>query len=411
MRIAYFSECMLPGQDGVSRVLHRAAAYHRTQGNSVCWITAVADPNLPEVQLLTRSVPVPGNAPYRLSLGWGPGLRAQLAAFRPDILHIHAPFWLGWAASRLARQLGVPCVATYHTDFTSYVRYHRSGGLAPLLRWHNRLVYNACTLTLVPSGTVQATLRKDGIRRTRVLPHGVDPEAFHPRFRSAAWRAPFGTGKCILLYVGRLVWEKNLALLARVLPDLLARRPDVAFVFVGAGPAQAALQQRLPQAHFLGYQAGEALATAYASSDALVFPSATETFGNVTLEAMASGLACLVADAGGSADLVEHRVMGLKFAPSSAHSLADNLRELVADRSQRERLAGRARHFAQAQQWDGILDQQQAIYEEMLANQKLAPEGKRPARVPSRQPLSAPEITRDLAGWPPPRAGALRVSR
>ena len=379
MRIAYFSECMTPGQDGVVRVLQQAAAYHRARGHPVCWVTAVADPDLTEPQLVTRSLPVPGYAPYRISVAAYDDLLAQVAAFRPDVLHIHAPFWLGWAAARMARQLGIPCVATYHTDFSSYVRYHRAGLLAPLLRWHNRLVYNACTLTLTPSRGTQAGLVAAGIRRTRVLPHGVDTEAFHPRFRSLAWRESFGTGKCILLCVGRLVWEKNLQLLVDVLPDLLARRPDVAFVFVGTGPAEPALRRRLPRAHFLGYQTGAALATAYASSDALVFPSATETFGNVTLEAMASGLACLVADAGGSADLVEHGVTGLKFAPRRAASLADHLHQLVTDAPQRRALARRGWAFAQQADWRTILDRQQQIYEEVVAEGALADERTRPA--------------------------------
>ena len=372
MRIAYFSECMRPGQDGVSRVVHRAAAYHRAKGHAVCWITALADPDLPELQLLTRSVPVPGYAPYRMSIAWTQNVLAQLTAFRPDVLHIHAPFWLGWAASRLARRLGIPCVATYHTDFIRHVRYHRSGFLVPLLRWHNRAVYNACTLTLAPSRTTQASLVAQGIINTRVLPHGVDTTAFHPRFRSEAWRQRYGAGKCLLLCVGRLVWEKNLALLAQALPVLLGRRPDVALVFVGEGPARAALQRQLPQAHFLGYQAGEALATAYASSDALVFPSATETFGNVTLEAMASGLACLVADAGGSADLVEHRVTGLKFAPHCVASLTENLDELIMNEPKRHRMALEGLAFAQTQVWDAIMAQQVEVYGELLARPAFA---------------------------------------
>ena len=389
MRIAYFSECMLPGQDGVSRVLSRVADYHRARGHATQWVTAVPDPALAEPQLRTRSIPVPGYSPYRMSVGWPRQLRAELAAFRPDVLHVHAPFWLGWAAARLARQLAVPCVATYHTDFVSYADYHGAHLLAPLLRELNRRVYNACALTLVPSRTMQASLRQDGIARTRVLPHGVDTAAFHPRFRSAAWRQRFGGATCLLLYVGRLVWEKNLALLARVLPDLLARRPDVAFVFVGEGPARAALQRQLPQAHFLGYQAGEALATAYASSDALVFPSATETFGNVTLEAMASGLPCLVADAGGSADLVTHRITGLKFRPHCAASLASGLHELIGSASQRGQLAVQGRAFALTQGWETILDQQQALYEELLAH---------PLTGSSHPPL----VLSHSARWPAP---------
>lgn len=330
---------------------------------------------------------MPGYAPYRMSIGWTRALRAQLVAFRPDVLHIHAPFWLGWAAARLAQELHIPCVATYHTDFISYVDYHGANFLAPLLRWLNRRVYNACTRTLVPSPTLQASIRADGLRRTQVLPHGVDTLVFHPRFRSAAWRQKLGgRPSCVLLYVGRLVWEKNLALLARALLAVLARRPDVAFVFVGEGPARAALQAQLRQAHSLGYQSGEALATCYASSDALVFPSATETFGNVTLEAMASGLTCLVADAGGSADLVEHRVTGLKFAPHCVASLMRGLEELVADAPQRQRLAAQGLAYAQAQDWETILARQLRVYAELLG-QPAAMAGSRSRS--GRKPLAS----------------------
>ncbi len=401
MRIAFFSECMLPGQDGVSRVVDRAATHFRRQGHALCWITAVPDPDLQEPQLLTRSIPVLGYAPYRMSIAWSQHLRTQLQAFQPDILHVHAPFWLGWAAARLAQELGIPCVATYHTDFISYATYHGARFLSPLIRWLNRLVYNACALTLVPSRTLQTSIMADGLQRTRVLPHGVDTTAFHPRFRAAAWRQSFGKATCILLYVGRLVWEKDLALLAQVLPALLARRPEVAFVFVGEGPARAALQQQLPQAHFLGYQHGDALSTCYASSDALVFPSATETFGNVTLEAMASGLACLVADAGGSADLVAHRITGLKFVPHCAASLARNLDELISNVPQRQGLAAQGLAFSQSQDWETILDQQLAMYAELLAQPVASLANQQAAPARSRQPRPQEEIVGDFSVWRP----------
>lgn len=168
-------------------------------------------------------------------------------------------------------------------------------------------------------------------------------------------------------------------------------------MFVGEGPARAELQQQLPQAHFLGFLAGEALATAHASSDALVFPSATETSGNVPLEGMASGLARLVADAGGSATPVEHGTTGLRFAPG----LAAGLRELVANALLRHRLAQQGLAYAQSQGWDAILDQQQAIYEEIVTSHQRAGAARKAAA--KRQP-TARELTRELAGWSPPVA-------
>lgn len=372
MKIAYFAENLVRDQDGVSRVLYHLVDYNQRHGIASFFVAAVGDARCPVPYALTRSWPVPGYPGYRMTTQLPRTLHQRLHAFRPDLVHLHAPFFLGWAATRVARHLGIPCVATYHTDFVRYVRYHGWHWLEPLLRWHNRLVYNACDVTISPSRTVQAALQAAGIRNTVVLPHGVDCRAFSPRFRSAGWRQPFGDGHVVLLCVGRLVWEKNLRLLAQALRTLYAQRTDFAFIFVGDGPVRQVLQAQLPRAYFLGTQTGDALATAYASSDALVFPSATETFGNVTLEAMASGLPCVVANAGGSADVVQPGATGLHFRAASAPDLVRQIQRVLDEPALRRQLGQQALAYARTQDWDVVLSRQQQLYAQAVAQKGRA---------------------------------------
>jgi phosphatidylinositol alpha 1,6-mannosyltransferase len=193
----------------------------------------------------------------------------------------------------------------------------------------------------------------------------VDTTVFHRRFRSQAWRdAILGeeSHKKILLYVGRLVWEKNLKLLARVINDLYAERDDMVMVFVGTGPAEEELRAMMPKAIFLGFKAGHELSEVYASSDIFVFPSDTETFGNVTLEAMASGLPSVVANAGGSADLVHQHKTGFKLHPQNVEEWKSTIYSLLNDRAKQETVANAAFEQAQKYRWESILTEMHTFY-------------------------------------------------
>jgi glycosyltransferase involved in cell wall biosynthesis len=229
---------------------------------------------------------------------------------------------------------------------------------------------------LVPSKTLYNELAADGIERLEYLPHGVDAEQFHPRFRSEAWRqAVLGDNTAhgkVVLYVGRLVWEKNLRVFVEAVTPLLESRDDVAVAIVGTGPIESELRRLLPKAHFLGFQTGAALSESYASSDVFFFPSDTETFGNVTIEALASGLPCVVANAGGSADLVQHGINGfaLPMNNNDAATISrvhNALATLLDDTAQHQQMAHAALLTAKHYRWDAIVSRLYGIYERVLA--------------------------------------------
>jgi glycosyltransferase involved in cell wall biosynthesis len=314
------------------------------------------------------SLPLPARPEYRLALGMAGYVKRQLLDFQPDIIHIAVPDLLGHAALTLARKNDIPVVATYHTRYETYLKhYWYLAPLEGLLKAILRRFYGACREVYVPSGSTRDILLADGLRDNfKPWPRGVDTARFSPAKRSAAWRAQHGIGadELVVLHVSRLVREKRLDTLTRAL-NLLKAPHRV--VIVGDGPDRAFAQAELPGAIFAGFLVGEDLATAYASSDIFIFPSDSESFGNVTLEAMASGLACVCADATGSRSLVVAGETGLLADASDAQGFADNLATLARDAGLRQRMgqAGRARALTFS--WDETMARMLGYYKSLLA--------------------------------------------
>ncbi|KIG15426.1 Glycosyltransferase [Enhygromyxa salina] len=266
------------------------------------------------------SIPVPVQPEYRLALGIPRATQRALERFEPELIHVGSPDLAGVAALDFAAAHGIPAVGSYHSEIARYLRFLPLPGISavgPLLErgvWaFVRRFYNRCRHVYAPSESMRAALRARGIEsELRVWGRGVDTEAFDPALRDISWRRGLGIPDHVplILFVARLRWEKGLANLAAVL-DGLARTP-VAFhsAIAGAGPARAALERRCVDTHFLGELRQPELGRAYASADLFFYPSTTETFGNVTLEAMASGLATVCADAIGSDELVVPGVTG-----------------------------------------------------------------------------------------------------
>ncbi|HKU63346.1 MAG TPA: glycosyltransferase family 1 protein [Gemmatimonadales bacterium] len=368
LRIALFSEVYWPMVSGVGVTLLRLTEALQRRGHQVRVYSATyqlpPEGDRPEVH---RSPSVP----FFLypDVQWAfPRLRdvvEDLSRFRPDVVHVATEFSLGIAGVKAARQLGIPIIASAHTDYDQYaVRY----GVPWALRagWHYlRWFYGQAHRVLCPSRIYEEHLHSRGVTHTGVWSRGVDPDEFHPRFRSEAYRARFGVGPDDLLvtYIGRIAREKNLELLLRAWESLVGARGGAQLVLVGRGPLEDEIRRReLPGVHVTGLMKGLELAEAYASADVFTFPSPTETFGNSLLEAMGSGLASLVAAAGGVLEFAEHGRNAWLVAPNSTEAITDGLARLLAEPALRRRLAEGALQTADERRWDAVYDRLIADY-------------------------------------------------
>jgi glycosyltransferase involved in cell wall biosynthesis len=357
VKIALFTEVFLPKIDGITNRLRNTLECLQAEGHETLLFaphTAVAEHGA------TRVVRVPSLAfpPYpgvRLALP-DPRIAAALARFGPDVVHAVGPACLGVAGVAAARALGLPLVASYHTDFPRYAAGYGLG-LAERAIWPLiRAVHGAAHVNLAPSRFTCEELEAHGLRRVGLWRGGVDAERYHPRKRSLATRLRLSGGRPdgpLLLAVGRLAPEKNLPVLAEVLEAI----PDAHLALVGDGPARAELERLFApyaaegRVHFAGFLRGEELARAFASADLFVMPSRTETLGFVVLEAMASGVPVVAAHAGGVPDLVRHGEDGLLYDPDRPRELVEHVAALLDDEGRRRQLARTARKAAEQASW------------------------------------------------------------
>ncbi len=353
MRIALFTEVFPPKIDGICNRLDHTLRALVGAGHEVL---VFAPDGSPAEHAGARVVAVPG-APFppypelRISAP-DPRIAWELARFRPDVVHAVGPACLGVWGVIAARSLGLPLVASYHTDLPRYLPGYGLGWLEPAIWPLLRRVHGAAHLNLTPSRYTRSELIEHGVEPVELWPGGVDTALFHPRRRDLEMRARLSGGvpdRPVVLYVGRLAPEKQLHRLA----DLHDALPEVRVAFVGDGPARAELEARLggERATFLGFLRGEELARAYASADVFLMPSTTETLGFVVLEAMASGLPVVAARAGGIPDLIASCDDGILYEPAAPEAAIKAVREVLESRTLRERLARRARASAEARDW------------------------------------------------------------
>jgi glycosyltransferase involved in cell wall biosynthesis len=371
MRIAYFNANLKQGQDGVTRCVYRMIEAAQQRGHSVAAITAtMPDEKVDFPVYRVPSFAFPLQKSYRLAVPGYQSFAAYLHSFQPDIIHVNSPCTLGFGAVKFAKEFGIPVVATYHTHFPTYPRYYHLKKLEELTWKISRNFYNQIDRTFVPTTPILDELTQHGLRNLQHLPNGVDENLFHPRYRSEAWRTRFApTGKPIVLFVSRLVWEKDLHVLADAYTLLRNHRSDFELVIVGDGHARAEFEPLVPGAHFLGYQSGPALSESFASADLFVFPSTTETFGLVTLEAMASGLVPVAANAGGAAEIIVDGTSGLLARPLDAIDLAAKLESLLDNPARRSALSHEAEMRSRQYLWSDILCRLFHYYEEVILEQ------------------------------------------
>lgn len=372
-RVALFTGAYNHIADGVSRTLNRLVTHLEHQGFDVrVFAPTIAEPQVEHAGTLVEvpSVATPGRPDYRLSFGLTPAVRRRLEAFSPDLYHIATPDILGLQALLHARRRGVPVVASYHTHFPSYLQYYRLNFLEPLVWMFARWFYGQCEQVYVPSISMRDVLFENGIQNNVLLwERGVDTSRFTPERRSAAWRTERGflADDVVITFVSRLVWEKGLRRMVDVLDHLRGLGASFRTLIVGDGPARDELSSMLPEAVFTGYLEGEELATAYASSDMFLFPSDTETFGNATLEAMASGLPTVCAKATGNATLVDDGTTGFLVPVADKRLFAERLHTLVSDVSARARMGHAARIAAMAYDWQAVMQRITRYYVDVLS--------------------------------------------
>jgi glycosyltransferase involved in cell wall biosynthesis len=362
--------------DGVSRTLGQLFTTLRKQGIDFC-IYSPMEPS-PEYAWsdrvrVVRSFAFPLYRDYRISMPDKRWLRADLDAFQPDLIHIctptPAPFW----AQGYARSHGIPVAGSFHTDFVGYMSYYRAGLLQTpawkALAWF----YNRCEGTFAPSRNFVEDLRRRGFQNVQLWSRGIDCDLYSPRHRDPRLRAGLGLNEDtpLLLMVSRLVKEKDLADLIGMDRSLKQRGLKYRLALVGDGPFRAELERGLPDAYFAGQQVGMELARWYASGDIFVFPSTTETFGNVVQEAMASGLSTVVVNKGGPPSLLEDGVSGLMARAKDPADLAVKVAGLIEDQQRRRRLGEEARALAMTRTWDAVNGALISAYEAMASRDRI----------------------------------------
>lgn len=361
--LAIVTETYPPEINGVALTLSRLVAGLRARGHLVSLVRPrrpILDDALDapaEDTTLVAGAPVPGYAGVRLGLPAGALLRARWRTDRPDAVYVATPGPLGWSALRAARDLDVPVWSGFHTNFHRYARHYHAGWLGRLVQGGLRRFHNATDGTMVPTVELRNELVAAGFRRLHVLGRGVDVQRFAPAHRSSALRARWGAGEAdvVVAYVGRVASEKNIGLALEGYRAMRAAAPVGPFVVVGDGPLRGALERAHPGVVFAGMQAGEALAEHYASADVFLFPSETETFGNVILEAMASGLAIVAYDYAAARAHLHDGETALLAPRGAARVFVDRAVMLARLPETGRALGRRARDAANAADWPGIV--------------------------------------------------------
>lgn len=308
------------------------------------------------VHVLVPGFPIPGYSSLRVGAPMYEKLRHAWKYDPPHVVHIATEGPLGWAALKAARSLGIPVSSSFHTNFHRYCRHYRMGWLGGLVSRHLRQFHNQCVLTMVPNMALARMLDEDRYRNVVILGRGVDTTLFSPQRRSASLRSEWGVGDAGLtvLYVGRMAAEKNLQLVVQAFDRIKARVPDARMVWVGDGQELKRLRKQHRDHVFCGSQVDETLAAHYASADLFLFPSMTETFGNVVPEAMASGLAVVAYDYAAASLLIRHGQNGELIEYGDAVHFIASAERIAQDRAYRESLRVEAPRISDDHSWERV---------------------------------------------------------
>jgi len=377
MRIATVTETYKPEINGVALTVARIVEGLRELSHEVQVIrprqadldTAALWDEDGSHDVLTGGVPIPMYSHLRMGTLSKRRLLKLWTLHRPDVVHVATEGPLGWSALQAARVLQIPVCADFRTNFHAYSQHYGLGWLRRPILAYLRKLHNRADCTLVPTEALRQELQDLGFHRLRTVARGVDTQRFDPARRSLALRAKWGASEStpVLLCVGRMAPEKNMECLIQTYEKVLASRPDAKLVLVGDGPLRQRLQQRCEHAIFEGFMQGDALAQCYASADVFVFPSLTETYGNVTPEAMASGLAVVAYDYAAAAQLILHHQTGcLVPVKSASQSFEDTVVALVCDLDRARAMGRAARSSMDQDSWLRVVRQVESVLSNLV---------------------------------------------
>jgi phosphatidylinositol alpha 1,6-mannosyltransferase len=360
LRIALFSGNYNYVRDGANQALNRLVAFLLKQGAKVrVYSPTTGTPAFEPIGDLVSlpSISIPGRAEYRLSTGLPRSVRDDLAAFKPNILHISSPDIAAHRAVTWARRRKIPVVASVHTRFETYLSYYNLQVLEPVVRAIMRRIYRRCDALLAPAESTAAVLRAQRMNKLIYMwTRGVDRTQFNPERRDLQWRRKLGIGdeEMAVMFLGRLVLEKGLDVFTETIDLLIERQIRHRPLVIGDGPARRWFEQHMPTGIFVGQQVGTDLARAVASSDVFLNPSVTEAFGNVTLESIACGLPVVAAAATGATNIIRDGETGVLVEPGDVEGFANALEAYVRDPELRHSHGEAGLAYAQTQDWDEI---------------------------------------------------------
>ncbi|NJD25834.1 MAG: glycosyltransferase family 1 protein [Betaproteobacteria bacterium] len=359
LAIDFVTETYPPEVNGVAMTVGRLVSGLRERGHRV----SVVRPRQGEQDtgdgqdVPVPGLPLPGYAGLRFGLPAGRRLARMWRQRRPDLVHVVTEGPLGWSAVSVARRLGIPVTSGFHTNFDRYSVHYGLGWMRPAVAAYLRALHRRTHATLVPTDALAADLAGEGIPRVRVVGRGVDAARYDPARRSAELRATWSVepGGIACLHVGRLAPEKNLVLALKAFAALRVRMPRARMVWVGDGPSRAGLAAAHGDHHFAGLRHGEDLAAHYASADLFLFPSLTETYGNVVAEAMASGLPVVAYRSAAAAELIVDGANGRLAAPGDEMAFIAAAIDLAVDPQQRAKMAAMARATMLPRDWPAVV--------------------------------------------------------
>ena len=380
LRIAVVTETYPPEVNGVAMTLGRMVAALQARNHQVQLIrprqsaadAALVQGNLEEV--LKPGVPIPRYDSLRVGLPVRQGLIRLWQGRRPDVIQVVTEGPLGWSALSAAHRLRIPAASEFHTNFHSYSSHYGVGWLKKPIAAYLRKFHNKGQVTMVPTRELQQAMLANGYRNVRVVARGVDTALFSPARRSDALRRSWGAvgDQPVAIYVGRLAPEKNLPVVLEAFAAMRHRNPAARLVLVGDGPERAALVRRYPEHVFAGMRTGADLAAHYASADVFLFASQTETFGNVTLEAMASGLAVVAYDYAAGREHIRSGATGLLANMGDSEAFVGLAADLVDTPLRMRRFGTAARAAAEKVSWEQVHDTLEGVLVGLVARAEIA---------------------------------------